>query len=112
MLIFSINVSGYYPRIKEHIERPVLSEKQIKFWLCKFGSTNIDDTDEKQRLVNVFVNSIYVYNDKMVITFNYQDGDRCVTFDEIKEMLAQKENSDNLNDYQSSPLSVAGDPYP
>ena len=95
---------------KERIERPILSKNQIKFWICKFGGTNLDDVDEKQRLINVFVNSIYVYNDKMVVTFNYEDGDKCVTFDEINEMLTQKENSQNNNSSESSPLSVTGDP--
>ena len=32
-----------------------------------------------------------LYDDKMVITFHYEDGDKCVTFDEINEMLKQKE---------------------
>ena len=96
---------------KERIERPVLSKNQIKFWICKFGATNLDDADEKQRLINVFVNSVYVYHDKFVVTFNYEDGDKCVTFDEVNEMLAKKENSQNHNSSESSPLSLAGDPY-
>ena len=70
----------------------------------------MDDTEAKQRMINMFVNSIFVYDDKMVITFNYKDNDKAVTFDEIKEMLDKKENSDNHNDYQSSPLGVVGDP--
>ena len=95
---------------KEQIERPALSKKQIKYWICKFGGINLDDANEKQRLIDVFVNSIYVYNDKMVITFNYQDGDRCVPFDEINEVLAQKENPDNHKDYQGSPSNSVGGP--
>ena len=27
------------------------------------------------RLVDIFVNSVYVYGDKMVLTFNYKDGE-------------------------------------
>lgn len=29
------------------------------------------------------IHAVYVYNDKMLTTFNYKDGDSCVTFDEI-----------------------------
>ena len=36
-----------------------------------------------------------MYDDKMVITFHYEDGEKCVTFDEINEMLNKKANSDN-----------------
>jgi DNA invertase Pin-like site-specific DNA recombinase len=38
---------------KERIERPVLSREQIKFWLCRFSATNLDDTEQKQRLIQV-----------------------------------------------------------
>ena len=96
---------------KEHIERPVLTKEQIKFWICKFSNTNLDVQEQKQRLIDVFVNGVYVYHDKLLVTFNYQDGDKCVTFDEINKMLAQKENSRNCNSSGSSPLFVTGDPY-
>ena len=58
----------------------------------------------------MFLNSIYVYDDKMLIVLNYKDGEICVTFDEVMQALSKKENTDNLKDYQCSPLKVAGDP--
>ena len=61
---------------KERIERPILTKEQIKFWICGFESTDLDDISEKQRLIYTFVNGVYVYTDKMVITFNYEDGDK------------------------------------
>ena len=98
---------------KEKIERPVIPKELIKKWLCKFRGIDNEDTEAKQRLINLFINSIYVYDDKMVITFNYKDNDKAVTFDEIKEMLDKKdeslkrENPDNptrVCDCQGSPL--------
>jgi len=76
---------------KEKIERPVLSKEQIKFWICKFGTTNLDDMEQKQRLIDVFLNSVYVYDDKMLVILNYKDGEICVTFDEIREAVGKKE---------------------
>ena len=95
---------------KEQIERPILSKEQIKYWICKFRFTNVDLEEQKKRLIDVFINAIYVYDDKVLATFHYKDGEICATFDEINEMLAQKENADNLNDYQRSPLNKFGDP--
>lgn len=77
---------------------------------CKFSATDLNYIAQKQRLIDIFVNSIYVYDDKMVVTFNYKDGDKCVTFDKINELLTKKENSDNRQGYQSSPLDVIGEP--
>ena len=47
----------------------------------------------------------------MLIVLNYKDGEFCVSFDEVKEMLNKKENADNHEDCQRSPLKVTGDPY-
>ena len=44
------------------------------------------------------------------VILNYKDGKICVTFDEVKAVMEQKENSGNFNNCQSSPLEVIGDP--
>lgn len=35
-------------------------------------------------LIDTFVNAIYLYDDKMVLTFNYKDVTKDITFDDIK----------------------------
>ena len=59
-------------------------------------------------MIDVFVNSVYVYDDKMVIFFNYKDGEKLVDFESAKEKT--NPNPDNHKDYQSSSLSVIGGP--
>jgi len=98
-------VAGY-----EEFARPLAARTTVLFDRIRHRSTNPDDTTQKQQLIHTFINSIHVYDDKMVIMFNYKDGDRAVTFDEIREMLAKRENPDNHNDYQGSPLKLAGEP--
>lgn len=96
---------------KEKIERPTLSKEQIKYWICKFKMIDKDDDIQKQRLIDAFVNSIYVYDDKMLITYNYKDGEKCVDYGEIQKYMNKKENSDNRNDYQSSPIKCFGEAF-
>ena len=93
------------------IERPVLSQEKIKHWLCKFRVIDLDDTAQKQRLIDVFLNSVYVYDDKMLIVLNYKDGEICVPFDEIKAVMGKKENHDNRKDCHGSPLKMSGGRY-
>ena len=95
---------------KEKIERPIMSKEDIKYWICRFASLRTDDVEQKQQMIRIFINSIHVYDDKMVIMFNYKDGDKAITFDEINEMLSKRKNADNHNDYQRSPLNEFGDP--
>ena len=61
-------------------------------------------------MIDVFLNSVHVYNDKMLIILNYKDGEICVSFDEINEVMKQKENPDNHKDYQGSPSKCFGGP--
>ena len=39
----------------------------------------------KQRLIDTFVNAIYLYDDRVVLTFNYKDETRTITISEIAE---------------------------
>ena len=79
--------------------------------LYRFSKVDLNNTEQKQQLIDIFVNSVHVYDDKVVVSFNYKDGDKCLTFDEIKEMLDKKENAGNHTDYQRSPLVVIGGAY-
>ena len=45
-------------------------------------------------LIDAFVNAIYLYDDKLVITFNYKDGTRTITLDDVKEAVKNNTGSD------------------
>ena len=75
---------------REKIERPIISKEEIRFRICQYADIDIDDPEQKQGLINFFVNSVYVYDDKMVVSFNYKDGDNCLIFDEIKAILSKR----------------------
>ena len=32
-----------------------------------------------------FINAVFLYNDKMLITFNYKEGTKTITFDDVKK---------------------------
>ena len=48
--------------------------------------------DQRQALVDTFIHSIYLYDDKVLITFNYKEGTQTVTFEE-EAQAASKGNS-------------------
>ena len=70
--------------VQENIEKPVLTKEQIVFWISKFKDGNIDDPAYRKSLVDIFINSIFLYEDKMVITFNWKDGSKTVTLAELE----------------------------
>ncbi len=49
-----------------------------------------------QRLIDTFVNRIYLYDDKLIITFNHKDGAQTITLGDIETALAEQENGSDL----------------
>lgn len=69
--------------VKEQLEHPLLSKEQILAYLYQFKKFNHNDTESKQRLIDCFVNAVYVYDDKIVLTFNYKHGTKTVSLAEV-----------------------------
>ena len=83
--------------IKEEMSKPLLAKDQILFWFHRFRKYNTRRLDHKRRLIDSFINTIYLYDDKMVITFNYKDGAETISMSEL-------ENSDLSSDLTASAL--------
>ena len=45
-------------------------------------------------LIDAFVNAIYLHDDKLVLTFNYKDGTRTITLNDMKEAVKANTGSD------------------
>ena len=54
----------------------------------------MNQKDQRQALVDTFINSIYLYDDKVLITFNYKEGTQTVTFGEATEVASEGNGSD------------------
>ena len=52
-------------------------------WLLRFRKLDMRLKDQRQALVDTFINAIYLYDDKVLITFNYKEGTQTVTFGEL-----------------------------
>ena len=77
--------------LQEKIKKPFLTKEQIRFGIEKFGKLDISTKEGKQRLIDGFINAIYVYDDKITFTFNFKDGTRTVMLSELSD---GKNNSD------------------
>lgn len=81
----------------EKLAKPKITEEQRMFWLHRFRKLDVSKKEHRQMLINTFVNAIYLYDDKMLITFNYKDGTKTITFDEATTALANKDTGSNLD---------------
>ena len=79
---------------EEKLAKPKVTEEFIRFWLLRFRKLNMNQKDQRQALVDTFINSIYLYDDKVLITFNYKEGTQTVTFGEATEVASEGNSSD------------------
>jgi len=69
--------------LMEQIKNPVLSREQIAFFIEQYRKTDIHDEVQRQRLIDCFVNAVFVYDDKIALTFNYKDGAKTIALDDV-----------------------------
>ena len=78
----------------EKIAKPRISPEFVTFWLHKFRKLDVRQQSHRKMLIDAFVNAIYLYDDKLVLTFNYKDGTRIITLDDVKEAGKANTGSD------------------
>ena len=79
---------------EEKLAKPKVTEEFIRFWLLRFRKLDMSLKDQRQALVDTFINAIYLYDDKVLITFNYKEGTQTVTFGEASEVASEGNGSD------------------
>ena len=70
--------------LQEQMQKPLLTREQLTFWICRFRNIDVTIQEQRQRLIDIFVNSVYVFDDHAVITFNYKDGTKTISLKEVE----------------------------
>lgn len=79
---------------KLEAKKPYLNKEEILKTLKSFRNISTETLEGRRKLVNSFVNSIYLFDDKIVITFNYKKATRNIHFEDLK---AETGSSDILS---------------
>ena len=82
----------------EKMAKPRITEDQMTFWLHRFRKLDIQKQEHQKMLINTFVNSIYLYDDKLLLTFNFKDGTKTVSFDEVKKAEGSVNPGSDMDD--------------
>lgn len=71
---------------RELMKKFKLSKELILFTLEKFRDMDRENRDAQKRLIDVFVNAIFLYDDKVTITFNYSgENSSTITLSDIEK---------------------------
>ena len=90
--------------IQEEMHSPLMKREHITFWVHRFRKLDITKAEQRQRLIDSFVNSIYLYDGHLVITFNYKEGTKTISLEDINAIPVSMKAS-------GSDLTTCGAPY-
>ncbi len=96
----------------EEASHPMPTLQEVRFFLNQFKRGDINNEKYRQALVDTFVNRIYLYDEKMTILFNIQDGHSHVTLDELgssKGVLVEMRGVEPLSESTLTKTSPGAD---
>lgn len=70
------------------------TKQDIMAWLKQFCTGDIMDVEFRRRIIDVFVNSVYLYDDKVIIFYNLKDSKQ-VSYIDVCESLEEAESLEN-----------------
>ena len=69
---------------KEEIQEQALTKEHVVCWLTNITKLDLMNEDNRQRIIDTFINSIYVYDDKMVVNFNCREDSETIPLELMK----------------------------
>ena len=70
--------------VLEKLEKPQISEAFICYWFYSLRKLDMSKKEHRQMLIDGFINAIFLYDDRMLITFNYKEDTKTITFEDVK----------------------------
>lgn len=73
----------------EKLAKPRITEEQLRFFLDRFRKLDVRQLSHRRMLIDTFVNAIFLYDDKLVLIYNFREGTETITFDDLKNKLGE-----------------------
>ena len=86
-----------------------LTKERIQFFLEEMRDYNTENLEARKRLIDTFVNAIFLYDDHFLITLNFQGHNNTVRGEDIKKATADTEERFDCG-HIGSPAGQADEP--
>ena len=73
----------------EKLAKPRITEEQLRFFLDRFRRLDVRQLSHRRMLIDTFINAVFLYDDKLVLTYNFREGTETITFDDLKNKLGE-----------------------
>lgn len=84
-----------------------LTRDHIAFFLRQFRDADLEDRACQKRLIQTFVNSVFVFDDRIEIVYNYTDGNNTVTLDIL---TAETDGGEFVHSTECSTIPIRYEP--
>ena len=71
--------------MQAELQKPKYTKEQIVSWINRFKYGNVDDIEYQRQIIDTFINAIYVYDDKLVFTYNFKDGTEAIPLKAVED---------------------------
>ena len=91
--------------LQTELTHPRYDREQIITWLSQFKYGNVNDPDYQKEIIDIFVNSVYLYDDKIVFTYNFRNSTPTLAKTQIDAVLSSDVKDScppNLNQFVPS----------
>ncbi|MCL1863004.1 MAG: zinc ribbon domain-containing protein, partial [Defluviitaleaceae bacterium] len=70
--------------LQAELNTNLLIEEQIVFWINRFKGGDMADKAYQRAIIDIFVNAVYIFDDKIVLTYNFKNDARVISKDDIE----------------------------
>ena len=87
-----------------------LTRDHIAFFLRQFRDADLNDRACQKRLIQTFINAVFVYDDKLKIVYNYTADSNTVTLDIVDKLDITGEGSGFVHSPECSTIPIWYEP--
>jgi len=92
--------------LQAELAQPKYTKDEMVRWISQFKYGDVDSLDYQRQIIDIFINSIHVYDDKIAFTYNYKDGTETISLTDI-EVALSSDFSDSSPPIFTNPVALA-----
>ena len=93
--------------LQAELERPQYTCEDIVAWINQFKDSDLNDKAYQRQIIDTFINSIYVFDDRLVFTYNYKNGTQTMSLADVSAAFGSDLKSGASPAKKSEPLAFA-----
>jgi uncharacterized protein YbaP (TraB family) len=70
--------------LQAEVQKPKYTKKQIVNWIGQFKYGDVNSREYQKRIIDTLVNSLFLYYDRLVITYNFKGDIKTITNKDVE----------------------------